>query len=146
MAVSNKILTSDVITKEALMRIENELVFAESITNGYSPLFANSGNQFGKIGDTLHIRKPPYSMIREGKVFKPTAIEEDKLDLKLTEEFGSDTNFDDKELVLNLNSFSESVLEPATSALANSIDIRALRMYKDIPSFVGSPIDSTTLR
>lgn len=48
--MSNTLLTISMITNEALMVLENETSFSESVTREYDDQFAVSG---AKIGDTV---------------------------------------------------------------------------------------------
>lgn len=49
--MANTFLTPDIIAKEALMVLENNLVMAGLVHRDYSP-------EFAKVGDTITIRKP----------------------------------------------------------------------------------------
>jgi hypothetical protein len=57
---------------------------------------------------------------------------ESSVDLKVATQKGVDLNFTSVDLTMNLDDFSDRVLEPALSVLAATIEADAMNMYKDV--------------
>lgn len=131
--MANTILTATAVTREALRVLHQKLNFVGTITRDYDDRFAQSG---AKIGDTLKIRLPNQYKVRTGATLNPVPAEldtvESSVDLKVQTQKGVDLNFTSVDLTLNLDDFSERILEPAMSVLAANIEADAMGMYKDI--------------
>lgn len=131
--MANSILTATAVTREALRVLHQKLNFVGTITRDYDERFAQSG---AKIGDTLKIRLPNQYKVRTGASLSltPSDLEttESSVDLKVQTQKGVDLNFTSLDLTLNLDDFSERILEPAMSVLAANIEADAMSMYKDV--------------
>lgn len=131
--MANTILTATAVTREALRVLHQKLNFVGTITRDYDDRFAQSG---AKIGDTLKIRLPNQYKVRTGAALStnPPDLDttESSVDLKVQTQKGVDLNFTSVDLTLNLDDFSERILEPAMSVLAANIEADAMSMYKDI--------------
>jgi len=129
----NTILTATAVTREALRVLHQKLNFVGTITRDYDDRFAQSG---AKIGDTLKIRLPNQYKVRTGAALNPVPSEldtvESSVDLKVQTQKGVDLNFTSVDLTLNLDDFSERILEPAMSVLAANIEADAMSMYRDV--------------
>jgi hypothetical protein len=134
--MSNNILTSSVIAKEALTILENNLVFAKSINRKYEKEFAVDR----KIGDTVTIRKPAQYTVRTGKTLSVQDHTEASTTVTVGTQKGVDVNFSSKELALDIGEFSDQVLKPQLAALANDIDLDCLtRAYQRVGNSIGTP-------
>jgi len=102
-----------------------------TITRDYDDRFAQQG---AKIGDTLKIRLPNQYTVRSGPILNlgNTDTAESSVDLKVQTQKGVDLNFTSVDLTMNLDDFSERILEPAMSVLAANIEADAMGMYKDV--------------
>lgn len=134
--MANTDLNISMITREALMVLENNLTFTKYVNRQYDDSFAISG---AKIGDTLNIRKPPRYVGRSGTALGVEDFTETSVPLQLATQFGVDINFTSKELTLNIDDFSDRVLKPAIAAVANKIDFDGMALYQDIYQSVGTP-------
>jgi hypothetical protein len=134
--MANTILTIDMITREALRILENNLTFTKQCNREYDDQFGVTG---AKIGDTLRIRKPARYTVRSGTTLSVQDQTETSTSLVLNSQKGVDISFTSKELTLNLDDFSKRVLAPAVAALANQIDRDGLALYLDIFNAVGTP-------
>lgn len=123
--MANTILTIDMITKEALRVLHEQLVFTNKINKQYDASFANKGAQ---IGDTLRIRKPAQFKVREGKTYSAQDFIEQNTTLTVDTQLGIDVTFTDEEMTLELNDFSEQFLRPAMAQLATSIEEKTLQL------------------
>lgn len=134
--MANTLLTSSVITNEALRILENNLTFAKGVNRQYESKFGVDG---AKIGDTLNIRKPVRYVGRTGKTLDVENATESSVALQLDTQFGVDINFSSADLLLNIDMFSERFLKPAIATIANKIDRSGLALYKDVYNAVGTP-------
>lgn len=127
--MANTILTPTAVTREALRVLHQKLNFVGSITREYDDSFARQG---AKIGDTLKVRLPTQFPVRTGPTLSAVDITESTVDLKVQTQKGVDMNFTSVDLTMNLDDFSERILEPAMSVLAANIEADAMTMYKDV--------------
>ena len=134
--MANTLLTIDMITREALRVLENNLTFTKQCNREYDDQFAVSG---AKIGDTLRIRKPARYTVRSGTALSVQDYTETSVSLVLNNQKGVDISFTSKELTLSIDDFSKRVLGPAVAAVANQIDRDGLNLYWEIANAVGTP-------
>lgn len=133
--MANTILTPSMITNKQLQVIENNLTFAKGVNREYDDQFAKDG---AKIGDTLNIRKPAKYIGRTGAALSLEDHKETSVPLVLDTQFGVDVTFTSKDLTLSLGDFSERVLKPAGSRIANEIDRKGLETaYASVYNAVG---------
>ncbi len=137
----NTILTATAVTREALRVLHQKLNFVGSITREYDDSFARQG---AKVGDTLKVRLPNQYTVRTGATLAAQDTTESAVDLKVQTQKGVDLNFTSVDLTMNLDDFSERVLEPAMSVLAANIEADAMSMYKDVYNQVGAAAQPAT--
>jgi hypothetical protein len=125
----NTILTATAVTREALRVMHQKLNFVGSITREYDDSFARQG---AKVGDTLKVRVPNQYVVRTGATLAAQDTTETSVDLKVQTQKGVDLNFTSVDLTMNLDDFSERILEPAMSVLAANIEADAMSMYRDV--------------
>ena len=117
--MANTNLTIDMITNQALMILHQKLNFIGSVNRQYDASFAKSG---AKIGDTLRVRLPNEYTVRSGATLSAQDTTETSVALPVTNQKGVDVNFSSEELTMDIDSFSERILEPAMSVLAANIE------------------------
>lgn len=127
--MANQLLTSSVITREALRIFKNSNLFLRNIDTQYDDSFARSG---AKIGDTLRIRLPNEYTTRTGKVAVPQDTVERSVPLVVGTQQGVDVAFSSAERALSLDDFSNRVLLPAMNSLAGTI---AVNVMQSVESF-----------
>lgn len=112
----NKILTPDIIAKEALMQLESNLVMAGLVHRDYS-------KEFVKVGDTITIRKPAKFVAKNflGQV-EEQDLSEGSETVKMDRYRDITVPITSKEMTLDISDFSEQVVKPAMSAIATAID------------------------
>ena len=112
----NKILTPDIIAKEALMQLESNLVMAGLVHRDYS-------KEFVKVGDTITIRKPAKFVAKNflGQVEEQN-LSEGSVTVKMDRYRDITVPITSKEMTLDRSDFSEQVVKPAMSAIATAID------------------------
>lgn len=136
--MANAELTIDVIAKESLMILENNLVMANLVHRGHESDFGNAMNGY-EAGDTIRIRRPTDFTVRDGAVAVNQDIVEGSVSLVVDKQKGIDFGFTSKELTLNIGELSERVIKPAMVQLANQVDLDLAALYSSVPNWVGTP-------
>lgn len=131
--MQNAILTSKVITKEALRVLHNEVVMVGLVRRDFDASFAQAG---AKIGSTLRIRKPAQFGLRKGQQLQVQSFVETETTLTLSEQLGIDVEMTSAELTLDLNTFSEQVLKPQISRLAAGVEEFLMPVISSVGNFV----------
>lgn len=134
--MANTILTIDMITRELMMQLENNLTFTKQVNRSFDDRFGQTG---AKIGDVLTIRLPPLFTGRTGRVANVEALTDQSVALTLDTQFGVDLDFTSKDLELSIDDFSERFLNSAAATIANKIDLDGMALYKDVYNTVGTP-------
>lgn len=130
---TNTILTPTMITRAALAILHQKLNFIGNINRQYDDQFAKSG---AKIGSTLNIRLPNQYTVRTGAALSVQDTVETNTSLTVNKQAGVDVEFSSAELTMNIQDFSQRVLEPAMSQLAAHIEADALTMYRDVNNVI----------
>lgn len=115
------LITTSKVTKETLMQLVNNLVLTNKADWKYSDEFAREAEQ---IGDTLSIRRPILTSIREDNMtWTGNLPYEGKVQLTIDKSFTADLKFNDADLSLKIEKFSERFIKQAVTMLANKIDV-----------------------
>jgi hypothetical protein len=136
--MANSNLTIDVIAKEALMVLENELVMAKKVHRGLESEFGNAMNGY-QAGATVSIKRPTDFTVRSGANASTQDVVEGTTSITVDQQKGIDFAFSSQELTLNIKDLSERVIKPAMVQLANQIDSDVMGLYKFVPNWVGTP-------
>ena len=136
--MANTTLTADIIAKEAVRILDNELVMAKKVFRGYENEYAKKINGY-EVGETISVRKPTDFTVRDGATMDVQDVIEGKTTITVDKRKGVDFRFTSQDLTLNIGSLSERVIKPAMVQLANQIDKDLHLLYKDIPNWVGTP-------
>ena len=136
--MSNTTLTADIIAKEAVMILENELVMANLVHRGYEEEFTNKVNGYN-VGETVSIRRPTDFTVRDGAVAAVQDVVEGKTTFTVDKQKGVDFKFTSQDLTLQIGDLSERVMKPALVQLANQVDRDVFALYKKIPNHVTVP-------
>ena len=135
--MANSLLTDSIITREALMELKNQLGFTRSANRQYDNKFAVSG---AKKGATINIRKPARYSVTDGAILNIQDTEDASVALTLDQHKHVGMAFDNDDLTLSIDNFRERYIQPAVTALANSVDSAFFgAMYKQVYSAVGVP-------
>lgn len=131
--MANTFLTTQLIAREALIRLRNFLVMKALVYNDFS-------NTFQKQGDTIRIKKPPVYVADEfSSSINLQDITEDSVNVSLNHIADVSVNWTSKEKALNIDDFNQQVLDPAMEAIAQKIDEDIHKeFYKAVPYFVGT--------
>ena len=136
--MANAALTIDVIAKEALMILDNELQAAKSVHRGFEKEFGNAMNGY-QAGDTVSIKRPTDFTVRSGASASAQDVVEGKVSITVDQQKGVDFAFTSAELTLDIKDLSERVIKPAMVQLANNIDSAVLSLAAKVPNWVGTP-------
>src|ERR1700748_1114449 len=125
------------ITNEALIVLENELVFANQVDRQYSSEFAQTG---AKIGNTCNVRRPPRY---KGTFGAPLNVEntfESSLPVSLNYQFHVDVQFTTQDMALSMDEFKKRILHPQVATVANRIDSDTPQYsYLNTAAMIGPP-------
>jgi len=140
--MANTNLTIDMITNQALMVLHQKLNFIGTVNRQYDSSFAKSG---AKIGDTLRVRLPNQYTVRSGATLSAQDSTETSVALPVTSQKGVDVNFTSEELTLDIDDFSNRIIDPAMSVLASNIEYDMMNsVYKEVYNFVDNAGSSMT--
>jgi hypothetical protein len=128
----NKLITPSVIAKEALMQLENNLVFANRVHREYK-------KEFVKVGDTVSIRRPVKFYAADGSVLQKQDVEEGNVSIKVDQRKHVGWEFNTKDLTLSVEGYSKRYIEPACITLAQVMDRAIANQYFKFWNFVGTP-------
>lgn len=135
--MANTFLTDDVITLEALSILENSLAAAKHTTRKYEAIFGTHGGS--NRSDTIRVRKPNQYTVRTGRTFSAQDIEDQYTTMAVDTQIGVDTQIFSDEFKQDLSSFSEQILRPQISILANKVDLAVTAAAKQTHLSVGTP-------
>ncbi len=136
--MANTTLTADIIAREALMILENELVMANNVHRAYEDEFDKRINGY-RVGETISIRRPAAFTVRTGATASTQDVVEGKTTLTIDQQKGVDFKFSSVDLTLRIDQLAERVIKPAMIQLANEIDFDLTGLYSQVPSWVGTP-------
>lgn len=138
--MANTFLTPDIIAKEALIVLENNLVMANLVHRDYS-------NEYVNVGDTITVRKPASFVANNftGSIIRQDATEGS---VPVTIDRHRDVSFDvtSKEMTLDIQSFSEQLISPAMRAIAQAVDQDLLNEVSNVSASVTATASPTNLK
>lgn len=136
--MANTTLTADIIAKEALLILENELGVMKTFHKAHESEFSSKVNGY-KIGDTLSIRRPADFTVRSGATLSTQDVIEGKVALTIDQQKGVDFQFTSTDLTLKVADLSERVIAPAMTNLINEIAKDCLeQFYRGVYNWVGA--------
>ena len=132
-------VTHDMIAKEALLQLKNELLSASLVHRGYEGEFQEKPGGWHK-GDTINIKAHVYFRVKSGEVIDVVDLKEQSTTLTVDQRYHVAWRCSSQDLTQNIDAFSQRWISPAMQALANYIDADMFGyMYKYIPNQIGSP-------
>lgn len=132
--MSNSLLTNDVISKECLMSLKNNLVFTRNANRQYGKEFGKTG---AKIGKVFNIRKPSRYTVTTGATLNIQDSQDQSVPLTLDKHYHVGMAFSQDDRTLSVDMFRERYIDPAMIALANQIDSQ---FYNDMVNAVYSSV------
>lgn len=134
--MANSNLTPSVVTKEALDILHNNIVFCRNVNRQY-----DDSNELGgqKNGGSVKIRLPNKYTTSTGAALDVQDNVEQSVTISQTTQRHVDLNFTTQELTLDIDTFSERIIEPAVSVLAAMFDYDVMAETLKIGNSVGTP-------
>ena len=131
-------LTPTLVTRECLRILHQKATFIGSIERQYDDQYAKKG---AKVGDTIKLRLPNQykSFVGQDQTANFQDTIETSVDLTISTYRSIPLFFDDTDLTLRIDDFSERYLAPAMAQLASDMEKDALTMYADVSQQVGTP-------
>ena len=126
--MSNVLVTSSLVAKEALAILQNMLGFAKNVNREFQDEFAGNQGRGYSPGQTINIKRPPRYTYRAGRVSVPQATVETSIPLTLSQG-GTDLNFTSFERTLSVQQF-EQKMQAAVAAVVNEIDRQGLDLAR----------------
>ena len=127
------------ITRKALDVLHQKLNFVGNVNRQYDDRFAQSG---AKIGTSLNIRQPSKYSVRTNATLAAQDHIERSTPLNVSSQYGVDVSFTSVELTMDLDDFSERIIEPAMAQLAAKLEGDALSAaYKLVNNYTNATTD-----
>lgn len=137
--MANNFLTPDIIAREALVVLENNLIMANLVHRDYS-------DEFVQVGDTITVRKPAKFVAHNftGTIRRQDAVE-GSVQVKMDRWRDVSFPVTSKEMTLDIRDFSEQLLSPAMRAIAQAVDVDVLNEAANITNSVASTANPANL-
>ncbi len=140
--MANSFLTDDVIALEALSILENSLVLGKHVDRTREGLFDKNGGS--AKGATVRVRRPNMYTVRSGATFAAQDVQDLYVPFSISTQIGVDVALTSVEMAQSLSSFSEQIIKPSVSRLANEIDAAIASQYQAVANSVGTPGTANT--
>ena len=138
---TNTLLTPTMITRKALMVLHQKCNFISNVNRQYDDRFAQDG---AKIGDSINIRMPAKYTVRSGATLAAQEDYHRSTPLQVSSQVGVDLSFTTAELTMDIDDFSERVIDPAMAQLAAHIENACLQAaYKTVNNYTNGLTDAT---
>lgn len=129
----NTLITPSMIAKEALMQLENNLVFANRVHREYKKEFT------GGQGSTVSIRRPVKFATTDGATLSKQDVEEKSTSIVVDQRKHVGWEFATQDLTLSIEEYSERYIKPAAITLAQTVDRSIANLYRSVWNTVGTP-------
>lgn len=129
--MANNLITPDIIAKEALMQLENNLVMGQSVHREYK-------KEFKKVGSSVDIRRPVKFYTADGATRVNQDVEERNTSVSLDKRKHVSWKFSTQDMTLSIEQYSERYIKPAMITLAQTVDAGGYDLYKDVWNWVGT--------
>jgi hypothetical protein len=126
--MSNVLVTSSLVAKEAMAILQNMLGFAKNVNRDFESEFTGNQGRGYSPGQTINIKRPPRYTYRAGRVSVPQATTETSIPLTLSQG-GTDLSFTSLERTVSVQQF-EQKMQAAVAAVVNEIDRQGLDMAR----------------
>ena len=137
--MANAFLTDDMITLEALDIFTNSLAAANHCDRKFEGLFGQKDG-LSNTSSSIRIRKPNQYAVRTGATFSAQDITDDSVTLTIGTQIGVDTSITSSAMSLSLSSFSEQIIRPQVTLLANYVDSTIMGgAFDSVYNSVGTP-------
>ena len=130
---SNTILTDDIIAKEALRLLKNNLVFAKNVHRSYEASFK------GKVGTTISLKLPYRVKSASGRVLVKQPMVDQTIPFKIDRKEHVGLEYTVQDMTLDIKQFSERYLKSGMIQIANKIDRSLALTLKNAFHSSGTP-------
>jgi hypothetical protein len=113
--MSNTLITPQIIAKEALFHLENNVIMGAKVHRQYK-------REFVKIGDSVTIRKPVKFTVTDGATRSNQDVIEETTSIVINQRKHVSWSFSTQDLTLTIEEYAERYIKPAMINLANVID------------------------
>lgn len=129
---NNNLLTDDIIAKEGLRLLKNNLVMAKNVYRKYE-------SEFGKVGDTIRLKLPYRVKSASGRTLVKQPLVDRTIPLQIDYQEHVGLEYTVKDKTLDIANFSERYLKSGMTQIANKIDQSILLTLKNIFHSSGTP-------
>lgn len=138
-------LTADVIAKEALYILDNELGWINKLHRAHESEYGETVNGYKK-GSTISIRRPADYTVRSGATMDLQDSIEGKTTLVVDQQKGVDFSFSSTDLTLSVADMSERYIKPAMTSIVNNManDVLSV-LYQGTYNWVGTPTSASAI-
>ena len=133
--MANSILTPTAVTRKIQQVLHGKLNLAKNVDRQYDSQYMADG---AKQGADIKIRLPNKYVIRTGKNLNAQDTSETSVTLTRATQVGVDMTFSSAELTMELQDFSERIIEPAAAIIASNIENAIAARYVDVANLVGT--------
>ena len=133
--MANALLTPTAVTRKIQDVLHGKLFLAKNVNRQYDNQYRETG---AKDGADIKIRLPNKYTIRTGKNLAAQDTSETSVTLTRATQIGVDMNFSSAEMTMQLQDFSERIIEPAAAIIASNIEDAIAARYVDVPNLVGT--------
>ena len=138
--MSNTLLTGTSITRKALEILHSKCPLIANLKKPYDAMFQSGGYDGQKAGPTIQIRKPIQVTGRETWTMNSQATVQEKVDLTIDQIRGADLDFEDAELSLSMDDFSERNIKPCISKVASMVETHVSTYIKNNTNQIGGTV------
>lgn len=132
--MANTFIHPQIVAREALMALRSNTIVSSLVHRDYEAEFSA-----GAIGDTVQIKAPPVFTAQEFTTSVSVQnITQTKVDLTLEKHFDVSVEVTSKEMTLELDDFSRTIVIPAMEAIAEKMDTYIYSKYVDIYNYIGT--------
>lgn len=130
--MANTFLTSDILAREAVLILENNLVMGNLCNRSWESEFSSA-----RQGDSIRIRKPADMTVREftnngSNSVTVDDVSESSTTLTLEKLFDVSFQVTSKEMTLSIDDFNSRLMQPAMAAMAQKIDSYILGKFTEV--------------
>ena len=132
--MAQQTITADIIAKEAMMQLENNLAMGQCVHRDYKKEWEGV-----KKGESVRVRRPVKFDVSDGETVTLQDVEEANTNITVNQRKHVAWRFTTQELTLSIEEYSERYIKPAMIALANNVDRALASLYDDVYNWVGTP-------
>lgn len=142
--MANDLKVQDIIVREAMFFLKNNLVMGGLVNRSYENEFENSVNGYKK-GSSVRIKRPENYIPAKSTTLSVADAEEATTTMVVDTQLNKGLQFTSQELTLMLSGpkgarrIGEEKIGPLMHSFANTIDLDLTRLYNKVYNYVGTP-------